>query len=415
MTADLTIKEEANDASASLNDPIETPKNMFSLEAGKEDYASNVLPNECKKSSDGNEAMSENETTGDPPRAKNPPTGERSTEQTPGEASSTRPTAPSTSKANKEAEKQKKIEPSNIIKTPNVHDVLLGRGKPFQNHDGNQSMLRIVDMYRKRYHESERAFKHEIIEEVLDIIKSKGGRFLERIDDFEKSFWNQVPHRMAYRKVGHAFRSNARRISMEKRDQANNQRRNASAMARASMMSQFMTGNEGILQRMPMQAVALPEMMQGGGRLGFADSMGIGGSVYNDNGGISPAMFRQGGGATLNHTQRELLAQEQMLHSSRIERILGGNGNNLNRAASSQRFDSVQSMLGGGDSLPFAGNLTGNPFQLNNMRRMMLLGSAGVANHPNTYTFSNAATTTGSRIPNMGLSNMGNIGDAPFK
>ena len=275
-------------------------------------------------------------------------------------------------------------------------------------------MLRIVDMYRKRYHESERAFKHEIIEEVLDIIKSKGGRFLERIDDFEKSFWNQVPHRMAYRKVGHAFRSNARRISMEKRDQANNQRRNASAMARASMMSQFMTGNEGILQRMPMQAVSLPEMMQGGGRLGFGDSMGIGGSIYNDNGSISQAMFRQGGGATLNNTQRELLAQEQMLHSTRIERILGGNGNNLSHPASSQRFDSVQSLIGGGDSLPFAGNLAGNSLQLNNMRRMMLLGSAGVVNHPNAYPFSNSATTTGSRIPNMGLPNMGNIGDAPF-
>ena len=284
-------------------------------------------------------------------------------------------------------------------------------------------MLRIVDMYRKRYHESERAFKHEIIEEVLDIIKSKGGRFLERIDDFEKSFWNQVPHRMAYRKVGHAFRSNARRISMEKRDQADKQRRNATAMARATMMSQFMTGNEGILQRMPMQAVPLPEMMQGAGRLGLTDAMGIGGSVYNDSGGISPAMFRQGSNGALNHKQRELLAQEQMLHSSRIEQILGSNGNlnrngnNLNRAGttSSQRFDSVQSMLGGGDSLPFAGNLTGNPLQLNNMRRMMLLGSAGVTNHQNGFPFPNSATATGSRIPNIGLSNMANIGDASFK
>lgn len=282
-------------------------------------------------------------------------------------------------------------------------------------------------MYRKRYHESERAFKHEIIEEVLDIIKSKGGRFLERIDDFEKSFWNQVPHRMAYRKVGHAFRSNARRISMEKRDQAHNQRRNASAMARASMMSQFISGNEVMMQRMPMQGVSLPDMMPVGGALGLADAMGIGGSVYADTaGGITSAMYRQGGGTGLNPTQRELLAQEQMLHSSRIERILGNSSNGLNHAgaaASPNRLDSVQSMLAGGgaDSLPFTmggANLAGRSLQLNNMRRMMLLGSGGVnvANHSGAYPFANAgAASAGSRIPNMGLSNIGNLGDASFK
>jgi len=310
-------------------------------------------------------------------------------------------------KANKK--NQKKIDSSNIIKTPNVHDVLLGRGKPFQNHDGNQSMLRIVDMYRKRYHESERAFKHEIIEEVLDIIKSKGGRFLERIDDFDKSFWNQVPHRMAYRKVGHAFRSNARRISMEKRDQAHNQRRNASAMARASMMSQLINGNDGIMQRMPLQGVSLaPEMMAMGGRMKLADAMGIGGSVYNDGN-----MFRQGGaGAGLNQTQRELLAQEQMLHSSRIERILG---NNVPGAPAPGRFDGMLG-AGGADPLSLAamgagGNLAGRSLQqIDNMRRMMLLGGSGsVPNHAAAagaaYHFANPAAAAG-------LSNMGNVGDA---
>jgi hypothetical protein len=252
-------------------------------------------------------------------------------------------------------------------------------------------------MYRKRYHESERAFKHEIIEEVLDIIKSKGGRFLERIDDFDKSFWNQVPHRMAYRKVGHAFRSNARRISMEKRDQAHNQRRNASAMARASMMSQLINGNDGVMQRMPLQGVSLPpEMMTMGGRMKLADAMGIGGSVFN------------GGG--LNQTQRELLAQEQMLHSSRIERILG---NNVPGAPAPGRFDGMLG-AGGADPLSLAamgagGNLAGRSLQIENMRRMMLLGSSGsVPNHAAAgaaYHFANPTAAAG-------RSNMGNMGDA---
>jgi len=307
---------------------------------------------------------------------------------------------------------KKVLNPKDLIKTPNKHDVLLGRGKPFQNHDGNQAMLRIVDMYRKRYHESERAFKHEIIEEVLDIIKSKGGRFLERIDDFEKSYWSVVPHRMSYRKVGHAFRSNARRISMEKRGQAANQRRNASAMARASLMSQFLNNNENLMQRMPLQGASLQDMIPVGGSMGLTDAMGIGGSLLNDSNGLSS--YRQGAGTGLNPTQRELLAHEQMLHSSRIERILGGNNSGLGQIGSQP--SNVQSLLGG-DSLSLgAANLAAErSLQINNMRRMMLLGSGGVANHPNAYQLGNGGASAASRLSNMGLSNIGGLGDPSFK
>ena len=273
-------------------------------------------------------------------------------------------------------------------------------------------MLRIVDMYRKRYHESERAFKHEIIEQVLDIIKSKGGRFLERIDDFEKSYWSIVPHRMSYRKVGHAFRSNARRISMEKRGQAANQRRNASAMARASLMSQFLNNNENLMQRMPVKGVSLPGMMQGGA-LGPVD----GGALMNDGAGLSSYVYRQGAGAGLNPTQRELLAHEQMLHSSRIERILGSNNNGLGQIG--PQPSSVQQLLGGGDSLSFGlGSGTSlaaeRAQQINNMRRMMLLQSGGVANHSNAYQLANAGASKVSRLSNMGLSNFGGL-DPSFK
>lgn len=423
MTTNDACSEEAKTVTASIDDPVETHHELKpSVEVKKGAKDSDSDPVAADRGNDIFEATVESETTSETSDAQKITAGEETKEQVPEEtAEQTNKSSESSShvKSNK-----KQVNPSNAIKNPNVHDVLLGRGKPFQNHDGNQNMLRIVDMYRRRYHESERAFKHEIIEEVLDIIKSKGGRFLERIDDFEKSFWNQVPHRMAYRKVGHAFRSNARRISMEKRDQAHNQRRNASAMARASMMSQFITGNnnEGMIQRMPIQGVSLPEMMPVGGTMGLADTMGMGGSVYNDSGGINPGMYRQGGGTSLNQTQRELLAQEQMLHSSRIERILGNNSNSLNRAgagsASPHRFE-AHSMLNAGDSLPFAmgagGNLAGRSLQINNMRRMMLLGSGGVPNHPSAYHFTNSGTAAGSRIPNISLSNMGNVGDSAYK
>jgi len=394
MTSNTISPEEGKTDKASNDDPVETHQQKPNEGTKKAEEGSNSSLVESVVGNNISDEAGESEATGETSIAEKLTDGIEAKEQVPMTAKETSSGSDKLSYQLSNKKNKKQSSPSNAIKTPNAHDVLLGRGKPFQNHDGNQSMLRIVDMYRKRYHESERAFKHEIIEEVLDIIKSKGGRFLERIDDFEKSFWNQVPHRMAYRKVGHAFRSNARRISMEKRDQAHNQRRNASAMARASMMSQFVTGNEGMMQRIPLQGIALTEMMPVGGRLGLVDAMGIGGSVYNDGGGISAGMYRQGGGTGLNPTQRELLAQEQMFHSNRIERILGNNSNSRNRAGatSPHRFDRAHSMLSGGDSLPFAmggGNLAGRSLQINNMRRMMLLGSGVVSNQPSAYQFTN--------------------------
>lgn len=252
-------------------------------------------------------------------------------------------------------------------------------------------MLRIVDLYRKRYHESERAFKHEIIEEVLDIIKGNGGRFLERIDDVnevERSFWNQVPHRMAYRKVGHAFRSNARRISMEKRDQAHNQRRNISAMARASMMSQLISGREGLAHRTTLQGASLLELMSASGTLGLTGSIDVGRSVLNNCGAALPSVHHQRLGTGLNPAQREILAREQMLHSSRIERILRNNSIDLHlaRSTSPHSIENIHSMLCGGGNLPYTmqgGNLVERTLQISDVRRrMMLLGSEGDSQYP---------------------------------
>jgi hypothetical protein len=96
----------------------------------------------------------------------------------------------------------------NRIDDPTPVDVLLGRGKPVQSHPGNQWMLRIVDEHRARYLQAERKDKHEIIEEIMRIIQECGGRFLTRVD--YENYWIEVSHSIAYRKVGHAFRSKAR-------------------------------------------------------------------------------------------------------------------------------------------------------------------------------------------------------------
>jgi hypothetical protein len=82
-------------------------------------------------------------------------------------------------------------------------------------------MLDIVDQYRKRYHEAERAHKHMIIEQVLQLIRNDGGRILERRDNARSHCWVEVSPSIAYRKIGHAFRSNARRQTVEKNAEMN--------------------------------------------------------------------------------------------------------------------------------------------------------------------------------------------------
>jgi hypothetical protein len=79
----------------------------------------------------------------------------------------------------------------------------------FQSHSGNLLMLHIVDKYRDRYLSAERRGKHLFIEEVLGFIKGRGGRFLMRVE--YAHYWLEVKPSIAYRKVGHVFRSKARR------------------------------------------------------------------------------------------------------------------------------------------------------------------------------------------------------------
>jgi hypothetical protein len=105
------------------------------------------------------------------------------------------------------------------IHAPTRFDIMLGRGRPTQNHPGNQHMREVVDRYRARYDTAERETKRPIVEEVMDEIKRDGGRFLRRKEDKkagegdEEDFWVEVNFPVAFEKVSHAFRSKRRTTS----------------------------------------------------------------------------------------------------------------------------------------------------------------------------------------------------------
>eukprot|EP00980_Cylindrotheca_fusiformis_P000063 scaffold19_cov114-Cylindrotheca_fusiformis.AAC.10 len=74
---------------------------------------------------------------------------------------------------------QDAIDPNAIVVTAvGSNDILLGRGRGFQDHDGNKRMRTIVDKYKEQYYSVKRSKKRGLVEEVYREIIEGGARFL---------------------------------------------------------------------------------------------------------------------------------------------------------------------------------------------------------------------------------------------
>jgi hypothetical protein len=86
---------------------------------------------------------------------------------------------------------------------PNRKDILLGRGKPYQDYHGHQRLAQIVDLYRERYRKATERFEKMCISTyVVKRIQESGGRFLQR----KPEGWEEVSDLVALQKVGQALR-----------------------------------------------------------------------------------------------------------------------------------------------------------------------------------------------------------------
>jgi hypothetical protein len=87
---------------------------------------------------------------------------------------------------------------------PNHKDILLGRGKPYQDYHGDQRLARIVDLYRERYQKATERFEKMCIStDVMKRIQESGGHFLQR----KPEGWEEVSDFVARQKVCQALRS----------------------------------------------------------------------------------------------------------------------------------------------------------------------------------------------------------------
>ena len=91
-------------------------------------------------------------------------------------------------------------------------DIVCGRGAPTLYHKGNRVFRELVKSYETAYLCSKRSDKPRIAIELLEKIRSQGGRFVRREKNNGRSTWVEISEQRAYEKVCQALREGAPEI-----------------------------------------------------------------------------------------------------------------------------------------------------------------------------------------------------------
>lgn len=90
------------------------------------------------------------------------------------------------------------------VTLPRQDDVLLFRGKRFQDHAGNVKMRTFVESLFAEYRKANGNKKSSVTMKVIWLVRASGGRFLTLTDD---EFWVEVTDDFAKKKVATSFRN----------------------------------------------------------------------------------------------------------------------------------------------------------------------------------------------------------------
>lgn len=89
------------------------------------------------------------------------------------------------------------------INVPSKHDVLFGKGTPYQKHPGNVRLRNLVSEWYKEYEKAEKGGKGHIAQEIVNTVHQSGGFFLRPDGDS----WVCVEDDVSRQKVSALFRS----------------------------------------------------------------------------------------------------------------------------------------------------------------------------------------------------------------
>jgi hypothetical protein len=98
------------------------------------------------------------------------------------------------------------------IPFPLEPDVLLGRGRPYQEFPGNLHMAQLIHDHQQVYTSETKFQKTIITNKIVHLIQLAGGRFLKKND---QDVWVQVTQDVARGKVSNGFRTNKTKRIME--------------------------------------------------------------------------------------------------------------------------------------------------------------------------------------------------------
>jgi hypothetical protein len=99
-----------------------------------------------------------------------------------------------------------------FVEIPHNNDILLGKGKPIQEHMGNMRLKVLVDGLLSRYDACTKMQKKDVAIEVVQFVKNDYlGRFLSD----ESGVWIEVMDDIAREKVSHLFRNRRRQAKTE--------------------------------------------------------------------------------------------------------------------------------------------------------------------------------------------------------
>jgi hypothetical protein len=100
-------------------------------------------------------------------------------------------------------DQEKRQSSSEIIVVPARLDILLGRGKPIQEHFGNLRYYALLDYYKPAYERAKKFDKMQIAQRIVHTVHEYSGQFLKQ----EGAGWVVVDDGISRDKVSHAFRT----------------------------------------------------------------------------------------------------------------------------------------------------------------------------------------------------------------
>lgn len=92
---------------------------------------------------------------------------------------------------------------------PSRRDVLMGRGKPYQEYPGNLLLSDMIEGRKEEYQRVDRFQKICISIEIANMMKEQGSRFLAR--DKETDGWVEADESVVREKISSAFRTTSKR------------------------------------------------------------------------------------------------------------------------------------------------------------------------------------------------------------